>query len=185
MQKTSGHTTAKITSQHGLIYKYLYDSYGKDTAQKYLDSNQEAITNIKNIIDSENIDCDFEFQNNYVYTTDANSISKIKNEVKVLEKLDFDARFLDKISLPISNVKAAVEFHNQAQFNPMKYADGLCNYITNHAGLIFEHSKVTKLKKADNNYNICTCYTNCWRKQIGNFIPDPSSDIIYQAKKCT
>ena len=40
MEKTSGHTTAKITSQHGLIYKYLYDSYGKDTAKKYLDSNQ-------------------------------------------------------------------------------------------------------------------------------------------------
>ena len=25
MEKTSGHTTAKITSQHGLIYKYLYN----------------------------------------------------------------------------------------------------------------------------------------------------------------
>ena len=34
MEKTSGHTTAKITSQHGLIYKYLYDSYGKDLGNK-------------------------------------------------------------------------------------------------------------------------------------------------------
>jgi len=131
MEKTSGHTTAKITSQHGLIYKYLFDSYGKDCAQKYLDSNQEAITNIKNIIDEENIDCDFEFQNNYVYTTDANSIKKIKDEVKTLEKLDFDARLLDSINLPVLNVKAAIEFHHQAQFNPMKYAEGLCDYITN------------------------------------------------------
>lgn len=156
MQKSSGHTTAKITSGHGLIYKYLYDSYGKDTAQKYLDSNQEAITNIKNIIDSENIDCDFEFQNNYVYTTDANSIPKIKAEIKVLEKLDFDARFLDKISLPVSDVKAAIEFHHQAQFNPIKYTNGLCEYITNNDGLIFENSKVMKLKKLKNGYNIYT-----------------------------
>ena len=51
MEKTSGHTTAKITSQHGLFYQYLFDSYGKECAKKYLDSNQEAITNIKNIID--------------------------------------------------------------------------------------------------------------------------------------
>ena len=36
--------------------------------------------NIKNIIDTENIDCDFEFQNNYIYTTDANGIKKIKDE---------------------------------------------------------------------------------------------------------
>ena len=27
-QKVSGHTTAKITSQHNLIYKYLVDSLG-------------------------------------------------------------------------------------------------------------------------------------------------------------
>ena len=156
MEKTSGHTTAKITAQHGLIYKYLYDSYGKDTAKKYLDSNLEAITNIKNIIDTENIDCDFEFQNNYIYTTDSNSIKKIKDEIKTLEKLDYTARFLDKISLPISDVKAAIEFHHQAQFNPIKYAEGLTQYITDHNGLIFENSKVVKLKKSGNEYNIYT-----------------------------
>ena len=154
MEKTSGHTTAKITSQHGLIYKYLYDSYGKDTAKKYLDSNQEAITNIKNIIDTENIDCDFEFQNNYIYTTDANSVKKIKDEIKTLEKLDYSPRFLDKIQLPVKDVKGAIEFHHQAQFNPIKYTEGLSEYITNHNGQIFEHSKVLKLKKVGNKYNV-------------------------------
>lgn len=154
MEKASGHTTAKITAQHGLIYKYLFDSYGKDTAHKYLDSNLEAITNIKNIIDTENIDCDFEFQNSYIYTTDENQLKKIKEEIKILEKLNYNARFLDKISLPISNIKGAIEFHHQAQFNPIKYADGLCEYITNHNGLIFENSKVVKMKKTENKYNI-------------------------------
>ena len=124
MEKTSGHTTAKITSGHGLFYKYLYDSYGKDTAKKYLESNEQAISNIKNIIDEENINCDFEYQNHYVYTTDTNNVNKIKDEVETLKNLDFDARFLDKINLPISNVKAAIEFHHQAQFNPIKYAQG-------------------------------------------------------------
>lgn len=159
MEKTSGHTTAKITSQYGLIYKYLFDYYGKEYAKKYLDSNQEAITNIKNIIDLENIECDFEFQNNYVYTTDANSVKKIKDEAQILEKLNFDARILDKISLPISDVKAAIEFNHQAQFNPVKYAEGLCNFITNHSGLIFEDSKVMEVKKNGNKYNIFS--NNC------------------------
>lgn len=154
MQKASGHTTAKITAQHGLIYKYLFDSYGKEIAKKYLDSNLEAITNIKNIIDTENIDCDFEFQNSYIYTTDENQIKKIKDEIKVLEKLNYNARFLDKINLPIANVKGAIEFHHQVQFNPIKYACSLCKYIKNHNGLIFENSKVIKMKKIENKYNI-------------------------------
>ena len=154
MEKTSGHTTGKITSQHGLFYKYLFDSYGKECGKKYEESNQEAITNIKNIIDTENIECDFEFQNSYVYTTDANSVKKIKDEVETLKKLDFDARLLDKINLPISNVKAAIEFPHQAQFNPMKYAQGLCDSITNHSGLIFEDSKVIKVDKNGNEYKI-------------------------------
>lgn len=154
MQKASGHTTAKITAQHGLIYKYLFDSYGKEIAKKYLDSNLEAITNIKNIIDTENIDCDFEFQNSYIYTTDENQIKKIKDEIKVLEKLNYNVRFLDKINLPIANVKGAIEFHHQAQFNPIKYACSLCKYITNHNGLIFENSKVIKMKKIENKYNV-------------------------------
>ena len=154
MEKTSGHTTAKITSQHGLIYKYLYDSCGKDTAKKYLDSNQEAITNIKNIIDTEIIECDFEFQNNYIYTTDTNSVKKLKDEIKVLEKLDYNSRFLNTIQLPIKDVKAAIEFHHQAQFNPIKYAEGLSDYITSKNGLIFENSKVIKIKKIENKYNI-------------------------------
>lgn len=154
MEKASGNTTAKITSQHDLFYKYLYDSYGEDVAKKYLTSNEEAILNIKNIIDLENIDCDFEYKNSYVYTTDENNVQKIKDEVQALENLNFNALFLTKIDLPISNVVAAIEFKNQAQFNPIKYASALCDIITKNSGLIFENSKVEKLEKFGNEYRV-------------------------------
>ena len=48
-EKASGYTTAKITSQHGLIYNYLIESFGIDFARKYLNANQDAINNIKSI----------------------------------------------------------------------------------------------------------------------------------------
>lgn len=153
MQRTSGNTTGKITSSHGLIYKYLFDSYGKTYAKKYLDSNQLAITNIKNIIDLENIDCDFEFENNYIYTTNTNYIKKIKDEATTLKKLDYNCNLLNKINFPISDVKIALEFPHQAQFNPMKYAASLCSCIENNSSnYIFENSKVTKLTKSSNHY---------------------------------
>ena len=41
--KTSGHTTAKITLNHGLIYNYLINTFGIDFASKYYLSNKQAI----------------------------------------------------------------------------------------------------------------------------------------------
>lgn len=35
-------TTAKITSQHGLIYSRLIQSFGEETARRYAKANQDA-----------------------------------------------------------------------------------------------------------------------------------------------
>lgn len=154
MNKTSGYTTAKITAQHGLIYKYLVESYSEDFAKNYLRSNLEAIEKIKKIIDDEKINCDYEIQNSYVYTTVPSSISKIEDEAKILRKLNYKATLSDSIDLPISKVEKAIKFENQAQFNPVKYAINLCEKIENNNGVIFEKSKVIKIKKVNNEYII-------------------------------
>ena len=86
-EKTSGHTTAKITLQHGLIYDYLKNNFGLDYAANYFKANKKAVSNIKNIIDSENIDCDFEFKSNYIYTTNQDDLTKIHNEINAVTSL--------------------------------------------------------------------------------------------------
>lgn len=70
----TANTTAKITSQHGLLYDYLINSFDFDTAKAYLDSNQQAIETISDIVKKENIDCDFISQDAYVYTCNKSSI---------------------------------------------------------------------------------------------------------------
>ena len=76
----AGNTTAKITSQHGLFYDYLIQSQGKEKAKQYLDANEQAIQNIEKIIKEENIDCDFQRQENYVYTLKQKELLNIKKE---------------------------------------------------------------------------------------------------------
>ena len=136
----------KITSSHNLFYNYLFQSYDYTTAKNYLDANQKAIESIETIIQLENIDCDFERQDNYIYTQDPNLISQFKDEVATVNKLGFQAEFVEKIPLPI-DIVGAVKFPNQAQFHPRKYALGLANSITNHSGQIYEHTKVLDVKK--------------------------------------
>ena len=166
--KTSGHTTAKITLNHGLIYDYLINSFGIDFASKYYLSNMQAISNIKNIIDTENINCDFEYQNNYIYTTDENNVFKINKEIESIilienyltENYNFDKeclrinpQFVKQCGLPYE-ISGAIKTCNQAQFHPVKYMYGLANSILSNDGLIFTNSLVTDINRKDEKYDI-------------------------------
>ncbi len=158
-QKVSGHTTAKITSQHNLIYKYLVDSLGFKYAKQYLDANQEAISNIKNIIDNENIDCDFEIQDSYIYTTNENEVNEIQLENKTVNTLGLNSEFVTTSTLPFK-IKGAIKFPNQSQFNPLKYAIGLANAITKNSGEIYTNTTVYDIKKNGHEFSTHT-QDNC------------------------
>ena len=149
--KATGHTTGKITSQHGLFYDYLTNSYGQKFAKDYLDVNEEAIQNIKNIIDEENINCDFKYQNSYVFTTKKSELSLIKNEYNAVSNLGYNCELVTKTGLPF-NIVGALCFKNQAEFHPVKYLAGLCKCIIARNGKIYTNSTAVDVKMEDSDY---------------------------------
>ena len=113
-------TTAKITSQHGLIYDKLIHQFNIEKARKYLNANQGALEKYR--ILCSNIDCDFEEKISYVYSLD--NRQKIEKEIIALEKIGGNAEFVNQVSLPFS-VAGAVKFPNQAQFHPLKFISAI------------------------------------------------------------
>ncbi len=162
---TSLGTTGKVTSQHGLIYKYLKDSEGKEFAKKYFKANESAIKNTRKIIEEENIECDFEEKSAYVYTQSKEDLQKIKDEVKVSKELGIPSEFVQNIDLPF-DILGAIEFKNQAQFHPLKYAYGISKSIIKNGGKIFENSKVIDVIKKDDNYIIQTDNSSVTSKYV-------------------
>lgn len=152
---TSGGSTGKITSQHGLIYKYLYDSKGEEFAKKYFEANNKAIKNIEDIINEENIECDFEKKSAFVFAESDKEIEKIKDEVEVAKKLGKNAKFVTDIDIPI-DIVGAIEFKEQAQFDIVKYTCELANKIVENGGEIFENSKAIDLEEKNKKYTIST-----------------------------
>ncbi len=128
-------TTAKITSQHGLIYDSMIRKIGVEKARLYLKANQNALQQYRDLC--RDIDCGFEEQDAFVYTLDDRQ--RIDKELEALHKLNFDAAFANELPLPFP-VAGAVRFPHQAQFHPLKFAAGLAKGLR-----IYEHTKVRHL----------------------------------------
>ena len=152
----TANTTAKITSQHGLLYDYLLNSFDFETAKGYLDSNEEAIKLVSQIVEKEKIDCDFSYQDSYVYTCQKSNVQKIVDEVSAITSLGLKAEYVTECPLPF-NIEAGIKFPNQAQFHPRKYLLNLLSVLETKNINLFENSKVIDIKHTNNMYEV---YTN-------------------------
>ncbi|HFE9682941.1 TPA: FAD-dependent oxidoreductase [Clostridium perfringens] len=132
-------TTAKITSQHDLIYSKLITEFGEEKARQYAKANELAIKKYKEIIEDRRIECDFEEKPAYVYSL--NEVEVLKEEAEAAKKLGIDAEFVQQANLPFK-INGALKFNNQAQFNPLKFL----KYISNEL-VIYENTRALEIKE--------------------------------------
>lgn len=136
---TTGFTTAKITSQHGLIYDKLIKTVGLKKAMMYYKSNKEAIDEFENVINKNSYDCDFLRLPSYIYAMEKGK--DIKKEYQASRRIGIDAMLSTNTGLPFSP-DSALKFENQAQFNPLKFINQISSGLT-----VYED---TKAEKVDN-----------------------------------
>jgi len=117
MSGVSGRTTAKLTSQHGLIYGQLLRQQGAEKAWQYWQSQEDAIAAFRRL--AESAPCDLETQDSYIYAT--GSTRELEAEMEAYEALGIPARWETKLPLPFP-VTGALRFPGQAQFHPLKLA---------------------------------------------------------------
>lgn len=142
----TGHTTGKITSQHGLIYTRLLQQLGRERARQYACTQQKAIQHYRTIISQEHIDCDFSNRSACLYSTI--HADQLKKETESALKLGLPASFTLDHELPFP-IAGAVKFDNQAQFHPLKFLYTLADQLTKDNDPnchIYEHTQVTKIR---------------------------------------
>ncbi len=137
---TTGYTTAKVTSLHGLTYAELVGTHGRDKAGQYAQANQAAIGVVADLVRRLAIDCQFERQDAYTYTTDPERRADIAAEVEAATTLGLPASYTEQTALPYA-VEAAVRFADQAQFHPRRYCMGLAQAIPGDGSHLFEMTR--------------------------------------------
>ncbi|MCA1011905.1 FAD-dependent oxidoreductase [Halobacillus halophilus] len=146
VEGTTGYTTAKISSQHGLIYDHLIQTFGKEKAKLYYDANQEALQLMDQIRQEHHIDCDFAYQDAYVYSTTVESKRNIEKEAKAYEQLGIDGELSQHTDLPFP-VTASIKMKDQAHFNPVKFLLPLIEYLRENGTSIYEDTRAVDIKE--------------------------------------
>lgn len=123
-------TTAKITSQHGLMYAKMLKHAGTEKAKLYLDANRNSVKKYFELC--RNLDCDFEERTSYVYTLDDRA--KLEEEALALHKIGFDTDITETKELPFATA-GAIGFAHQAQFHPLKFLSQIAYGLK-----IYEHT---------------------------------------------
>jgi glycine/D-amino acid oxidase-like deaminating enzyme/nitrite reductase/ring-hydroxylating ferredoxin subunit len=146
--QVTGRSTAKITTQHSLIYRYLIDAVGQDLAAAYAEANHTAVERIRTWVEALGIACEYERKPAYAYTCDPHRVDDIRQEAEAARILGFDAQVLDRAPLPFPTA-GALCFPDQAQFNPASYLVGLAKAVEARGGRIYEQSRATSFDQGN------------------------------------
>ncbi|NOV02296.1 FAD-dependent oxidoreductase [Paenibacillus planticolens] len=145
---TTGHTTAKITAQHDLIYDEFISHFGEEQTKLYYEANAEALQFMKQTIHEHQISCDFTEEDAYVYTNLDEFIGKIAAESAAYERLGIPGAYIEQTPLPFET-KAAVVMKNQAQFNPIPYLLHLVHHAVEQGCQIYEQTTAVSIEKGN------------------------------------
>lgn len=179
---TTGGTTGKVTSQHGLFYADIQRRLGKQTAKLYGQANQQAIEKIEQIIKKEKIKCEWSRADNYVYTSDPNKLNDFKLEARIAKQLGLPASFESKLDLPFE-VKGAVKFAHQAKFQASDYVDGLAKIVNGQGSHVYENSEVKSFHDGEPVY-VATRKAKVIAKHIIVATKVPAAPLIARLSYC-
>ena len=164
---TTGNTTAKVTTQHGLIYHQMIRDLGFEKTQMYVKSHHEAMNQIESMINEYEIECDYEHLPAIIYTRDDKYVDKIEKEYEAALKLDIDAYYTEHLNLPYQ-VKNALGYKNQAQFHVTKYLRGLLDqFEKNDDGYLFEETKVVRITEEN---DVCHSFLENGKKIKSTYV---------------
>ncbi|MEA3033262.1 MAG: hypothetical protein QOH86_1278 [Sphingomonadales bacterium] len=139
-RQVTGRSTAKMSSQHGILYQTLVGKFGEDKARLYAEAQEAGIARIKALAAQYGIDADIESKPAYVYTLDESRVEDLEKEVEVARRLGLPASLTRDTGLPFG-VLQAMRWDGQAQFHPTRYVAGLAATLPGDGCHVFERSR--------------------------------------------
>ena len=143
----TGRTTAHLTNAFDDRYVEMEKIHGADASRLIAESHTAAIDKVSEIVTRENIDCDFEWLDGFLFAQSPDEIDLLQDELAAAHRAGLVA--VEKVSrAPIESFDTgvALRFPRQAQFHPLEYLAGLTRAILRDGGRMFGETHATKIE---------------------------------------
>ena len=157
-------TTAHLSNAFDDRYYTINKLHGEKKARLVAESHTYAIRKIEEIVKKENIDCDFERLNGYLFAQPSDSEDYLDQELEAARQLGFNnLTKLQQCPVPSLSAGACLCFPDQAIFHPLHYLAGLsraileeekCAIYTNTHVLEFSTENTLQVVKTSQGYTV-------------------------------
>lgn len=137
---TTGHTTGKVTAQHGLALRDLVARHGEERARLYVQANQRAIDTVERLVAESGDDCGFARVPSCAYGMTAETRDALVAEHAVALQLGLPAALTTDVDLPFA-VDRALRFDDQALIHAGRYVAALARMFTGRGGRLYEQTR--------------------------------------------
>ncbi len=134
----TGGTTAKVTAQHGTIYRRLEEHLGGENAALYAQANQEAVERYEKLIRDRDISCGWQRLPAYLYSMTGDPA--LEAETAAQERAGLPVCLTEHTALPFP-VKGAARCDRQGQFHPLQFLFALSEGLT-----VYEHTRALSVE---------------------------------------
>ena len=142
----TGRTTAHLTAALDDRYYQIQKLHGQEDARLAAESHSAAVTRIESIASLEDIDCDFERVDGYLFLGGDSTPDELDRELAATHRAGLtDVEMVEKAPFDFWDSGPALRFPRQAQFHPIKYLNGLTRAILRDGGQIFSHAHAEKI----------------------------------------
>lgn len=148
---TTGSSTGNLYAPVGIGLNSIARKHNEDILEKVVASRIGAIEVIEHWINALKIDCEFEHVPWHLFTTreDERQNSWVQKEFEAVQKAGLEAHSAPTPGFPFHHVSAITTVHRQAQFNPLKYVQGLAAALPPGHCQVFENTKVIKVEDGE------------------------------------
>jgi glycine/D-amino acid oxidase-like deaminating enzyme/nitrite reductase/ring-hydroxylating ferredoxin subunit len=153
---TTGSTTGKVTSQHGLTYARMVDEQGEDSARAYGEANEAGVAMVAELAASTGADCDLTHAPAYVYTADPEQVDVVTAEASAAAALGLPAFLADPAEVEVEPALAAVRFDAQLHLDAYRYCAALAEAIVDGGGSVHEHTRATRARELSDHVEVET-----------------------------